>query len=82
MILRFIFGILIAGFGSLFVIQTEWFLYNFGRIPFGEKYFGSEGGSRLMYKFLGILIIIFGFMYALNMTDIILSGIAKLLFVN
>jgi len=81
MILKFIFGILISAIGFLFVLKTQWFLYNFGRIPFGEKYFGG-GGSRLVYKLIGILIIIFGFLYALNMTDIILRGIAKLLFVS
>jgi len=81
MILRFIFGLLIAGLGFLFVLKTQWFLYNFGRIPFGEKYFGG-GGSRLMYKLIGIIIMLFGFMYALNMTDIIMLGIAKLLFVK
>jgi len=79
MILKFILGLLISGIGFLFVLKTQWFLYNFGRIPFGEKYFGG-GGSRLVYKLIGILIMLFGFMYALNMTDIILKGIAKLLF--
>ena len=79
MILKFIFGILISAIGFLFVLKTQWFLYNFGRIPFGEKYFGG-GGSRLVYKLIGIIIMLFGFMYALNMTDIILKGIAKLLF--
>ena len=81
MILRFIIGLLISGIGFLFILKTQWFLYNFGRIPFGEKYFGG-GGSRLLYKLIGILIMLFGFMYALNMTDIILRGIAKLLFVS
>ena len=79
MIFKFIFGMLISAIGFLFILKTQWFLYNFGRIPFGEKYFGG-GGSRLVYKLIGILIMLFGFMYALNMTDIILKGIAKLLF--
>ena len=81
MILKFIFGILISAIGFLFVLKTQWFLYNFGRIPFGEKYFGG-GGSRLVYKLIGIIIMLFGFMHALNMTDIIMLGIAKLLFID
>ena len=55
MIFKFIFGMLISAIGFLFILKTQWFLYNFGRIPFGEKYFGG-GGSRLFYKLIGILI--------------------------
>jgi hypothetical protein len=58
--LHFILGAIITFVGFLFVAKTEWFLENFGRISFFEEHLGSEGGSRLGYKLLGIIIIFIG----------------------
>ncbi len=44
--------------GGLMVIKTEWFLSTFGPISWAEQHLGTEGGSRLMYKLLGLLFII------------------------
>ena len=55
-----ILGILITIPGAFMVIKTEWFLQNFGRISWFEKQFGTEGGSRLGYKLVGILFIFIG----------------------
>lgn len=52
-------GFLIIGF--FLVAKSEWFLINFGRIDWAERHLSTEGGSRLFYKFLGIIIILFGF---------------------
>jgi hypothetical protein len=53
-------GLLIAGGGTLIVLKSEWFFQNFGRIAFFEKYLGTEGGSRLGYKLVGIIFIFAG----------------------
>ncbi|MBU4216704.1 hypothetical protein L6270_00960 [Candidatus Parcubacteria bacterium] len=58
--MHFIFGIIIGAIGYTFVAMTEWYLSNFGRIEFFDKYLGMEGGSRLGYKLIGILAIFFG----------------------
>lgn len=57
--LLWLFGV---AFGSLMVIKAEWFLRTFGRIAWAEKNLGTEGGSRLFYKLLGIVAIIISFM--------------------
>ena len=76
---KFIFGIIIVAAGFLFVWKSEWLLQNFGRIPFAEKHLGTEGGTRLMYKIIGIIIIIIGFMYATDLTDNTLKWLADLI---
>jgi len=48
--------------GAILVIKTEWFLENFGRIDWAEEHLGVEGGSRLMYKIIGILFIVGSFL--------------------
>lgn len=56
----FILGALVIAAGTFLVIKTEWFMTNFGRIAWFEDKLGSEGGSRLGYKLLGIIAIFIG----------------------
>lgn len=56
----FILGALVIATGTFLVIKTEWFMTNFGRITWFEDKLGSEGGSRLGYKLLGIIAIFIG----------------------
>jgi len=53
-------GLLMTAAGAMLVIKTEWFLNNFGRIAWFEDKLGSEGGSRLGYKLIGIILLIIG----------------------
>ncbi|MHB8904072.1 MAG: hypothetical protein ACYC40_03140 [Patescibacteria group bacterium] len=55
-----ILGIIITAAGTYLVIKTEWFLNNFGRLSWFEEKLGSEGGSRLGYKLIGIILIFIG----------------------
>ena len=55
-----IIGAAIISAGALLVVKTEWFLNNFGRIAWFEDKLGSEGGSRLGYKLVGITLLIIG----------------------
>lgn len=79
---NFILGIIITAIGFLFVWKTEWLLINFGRIGFAEKHLTSEGGSRLMYKFFGALIIFFGLMHAVDLSDNFFGWLVNLIFGN
>ncbi|MFH1112070.1 MAG: hypothetical protein V1712_03310 [Patescibacteria group bacterium] len=54
-------GIIIAFIGFLLVWKSEWILVNFGKIAWAEEHLGTEGGTRIFYKFLGLIIIILGF---------------------
>lgn len=53
-------GILLIAVGAILVIKTEWFLNNFGRITWFEMKLGTEGGSRLGYKLVGIISLVIG----------------------
>lgn len=61
--MKIILGILLAFGGTMMVIKTEWLLENFGRISWFEEKLGTEGGSRLGYKLLGIIVIIAGILF-------------------
>ncbi len=61
-------GIILIIVGALITIKTEALLSMFGRIAFFEKHLGTEGGSRLGYKLVGMLTIFIG---ALIMTGMI-----------
>ena len=44
--------------GFLLVRYSNWLINNFGYIDWAEQHLGSYGGSRLMWKLIGILFII------------------------
>lgn len=50
--------IIVAGFGM--VAKTEWLINNFGRMAWFEDKLGTEGGTRLGYKLIGLLAIFIG----------------------
>jgi hypothetical protein len=58
--MNFILGILIMIVGVLMVLKTEWLVRNFGRIYWFEKHLGTEGGTRLGYKFIALIVLFFG----------------------
>ncbi|PIR93374.1 hypothetical protein COT99_00910 [Candidatus Falkowbacteria bacterium CG10_big_fil_rev_8_21_14_0_10_43_10] len=66
--LHIILGLIGMVIGALITIYSEKMLNAFGRIPFFEKYLGFEGGSRLGYKIIGLLIF---FISLLIMTNLI-----------
>ncbi len=62
-----IFGVIIFIFGVLFILFTEWFVQNFGRIEWAEQHLGAEGGTRIFYKLLGLILIFFGMLMILGL---------------
>lgn len=60
MVGQIILGILIMAAGAGMVIKTEWLVNNFGRMAWFEEKLGTEGGTRLGYKLIGILAIFIG----------------------
>jgi hypothetical protein len=65
--MHFILGIIIMAIGVIIVIKSEWMLNNFGRIAFFEAKLGSEGGSRLGYKLVGMIFFFIGLLIMTNM---------------
>ncbi len=66
-IFRIIGGVFIVAAGIALVIKSDWFLSNFGRIDWAEQHLGLEGGTRLFYKLLGVVVCLLGMMVALNL---------------
>jgi hypothetical protein len=60
MIGQIILGAIMTAAGAFLVIRTEWIINNFGRIAWFEAKLGSDGGSRLGYKLIGIIVLIIG----------------------
>jgi len=58
--MSFFAGILLIIIGLAFVIKSEWFFRNFGTIGWAEQHLGTSGGSRMMYKLMGVLFILLG----------------------
>ena len=64
---HFILGAIIMVIGALIVIKSESILNTFGSIGFFERHLGTEGGSRLGYKLIGILTFFIGVLIMTNM---------------
>jgi len=60
-------GMIILVIGALMVIKSEAMLNAFGRIEFFERHLGTEGGSRLGYKLVGLIVIFVGFLIMTNL---------------
>ncbi len=79
MIGRIILGLLVVVAGAAVTIKAEWIYQNIGGIPSAEKYLGTEGGSRLAYKLIGIIVSIVGFLIMTNLIEGVLKGFADLI---
>ncbi len=64
-----IIGLIILAIGVAIVIKSEAMLNSFGRIEFFERHLGTEGGSRLGYKIIGLATIFIGFLIMTNMIN-------------
>lgn len=73
--MKFVFGPLAIIIGAIMVIKTEWFLENFGSISWAEEHLGTEGGSRLAYKLMGLTLIIGSLMIMTNVLQAIMLSI-------
>lgn len=66
-------GIIIAG--CFMVIKTEW-IYSFtGPIDWAEIHLGTEGGTRIFIKLLGVVIIIGALLWITGGTQALLKAI-------
>lgn len=65
--MQFIIGLAFFIVGALIVVKSEAILSAFGRIDFFDKYLGTEGGSRLGYKIIGVIVIFLGILLITGM---------------
>ena len=73
--MRYILGILGIVLGMILVLKSEWVFTFFGRIDFADKYLGTEGGTRLMYKLVGILFVMISLLYMTGGVESFLTAI-------
>ncbi len=73
--LKFFFGLIFLAVGIFFNFKTEWMLNNFGRIQWFEEKMGVEGGSRLGYKLIGLVIIFIGILLITGLFDGFMAGL-------
>ena len=67
--MQIIIGLALLALGSFLVIKSDWFLVNFGRLKWFEEKLGSDGGSRLGYKLIGVILIFVGLIMATGSGD-------------
>ena len=80
--MRYFIGILLVVAGLLLIFKTEWFIQNFGTNAWAEEHLGYNGGTRLMYKVIGLIFIFFGFLAITNMISGFLMGTVAKIFVR
>ncbi len=60
--MKYFIGLLGIALGCLLIIKTEGFIESFGTSAWAEEHMGSNGGTRLLYKLIGLGIIFLSFM--------------------
>ncbi|KKR35391.1 MAG: hypothetical protein UT67_C0002G0015 [Candidatus Magasanikbacteria bacterium GW2011_GWA2_40_10] len=80
--MRYFIGILLVVVGLFLILKTEWFIQNFGTNAWAEEHLGYNGGTRLMYKVIGLIFIFFGFLAITNMINGFLMGTVVKIFVR
>jgi len=80
--MRYFIGLIMVLVGALLVIKTEWFIQNFGNNAWAEEKLGTSGGTRLLYKLIGIVFIFFGFLAITNLLNSFLLGTIGKIFIR
>ena len=65
--MRFFWGLLILGVGLFFIMRTDSLMRLNGRIAWAEYHLETMGGTRALYKLIGIGFIILSFMLITNL---------------
>lgn len=73
MFARILIGLILVVLGALMVIKTSKFQEFFGEMAWSYKYLGA-GGTRIMYKFIGLLASFIGFMVMTNLWNAFLNA--------
>lgn len=67
--MQFILGLIVLGIGIVLIVKTSSIVSFFGRIAFFDKYLGTEGGTRLGYKLIGLFAIFIGTLMMFGLID-------------
>ncbi|MFC1613604.1 hypothetical protein ACFL23_04735 [Patescibacteria group bacterium] len=75
--MSFFVGLTLITIGVILVIKSEWFYQNFGSIQWAEQHLGTSGGSRIMYKLIGLICIFLGIMGITGLLNVFLLWITS-----
>ena len=77
---QIIIGIVGIIVGTMMVAKSEWLLSAFGRVNWAEPHLGTEGGTRIFYKLLGLITIFVSLLIMTGMVEGVLIAIFSPLF--
>ena len=80
--MHYVIGIIIVLAGVWMVLKTEWILANFGTSSWAENKIGTSGGSRTLYKLIGIALIFVGCLVTFNLMQGFLGATIGKLFIR
>ncbi len=75
MIKRIIIGLIMCAAFFLLLRYNEWLVSQTGTSQWAEKWFGGEGGTRLMLKLLSLFGFIMGLLVIFNMHNSLIKWI-------
>ena len=73
--MKYFYAFLVIIFGFLLVRYSNWLVNNVGYIDSAEHYLGTYGGTRLMWKLIGVLFIVGAFLVISGIMNNILISI-------
>ncbi|MDD5110438.1 MAG: hypothetical protein PHI63_04455 [Patescibacteria group bacterium] len=77
---RILLGLAMVAIGGVITVYANKFYEALGPMAWAEEHLGTEGGTRLMYKLIGIGLCVIGFMVMTNMLTDLLVGLVRTLF--
>lgn len=72
--MRYFVGFLMLVVGIATVLKTEWIIQNIGTNDWAEMKMSTFGGSRMLYKLMGIAGVLLGFMFIFDMQGGLIAG--------
>jgi len=78
--MRFFLGLIFIAIGFLLIWKADWIVNNFGRIDWAEEKLATEGGTRLLWKLIGLAVIIIATLYMFGFIEGIIGAIFSPLF--
>lgn len=77
------YGFLILISGFLIIWKSSWIVDNLGKSAWAEEKLGTSGGTVLLYKLIGLLIMIFGMLTVAGLRDdFLMATLGKIFFIN
>jgi len=66
--------------GFLITWKSDWLVSNFGTISWAEQHISTSGGSRLLWKLIGILTIFIGMLVTTNLLQGVIVSMVSSIF--